>query len=84
MGVGRGFDECETRIEGIIKSVYCILLLKTVKDENGGPQPSRVIENEKKLKERGKKCVPLSGLEPRTLSLEVLHLTTRLKLQNGI
>ena len=68
----------------LLKEYNGILLLKTVKNENGGPQPSRVIENEKKLKERGEKCVPLSGLKPRTLSLEVLHLTTRLKLQNGI
>ena len=39
------------------------------KHENGGPHPSRVIENERKLKERGKNCVPLSGFEPRTLRL---------------
>ena len=28
--------------------------------------------------------MPLSGSEPRTLRLEVLYVTTRLKLQNGI
>ena len=39
----------------LLKEYNGILLLKTVKNENGGPQPSRVIENEKKLKERGKK-----------------------------
>ena len=31
-----------------------------------------------------KNCVTLSGFEPRTLRLEVLHLNTRLKLQNEI
>ena len=29
-------------------------------------------------------CVTLSEFETRTLRLEVLHLTTRLKLQNGM
>ena len=28
--------------------------------------------------------MPPSGFEPRTLRVEVMHLTTRLKLQNGI
>ena len=54
------------------------------KYENGGPQPSRVIENERKLEEIGKNCESLSGFEPRTLKLEFLHLTARFKLQNGV
>ena len=43
------------------------------------PQPSQVGKREKK-----RKSVPRAGIEPRTLRLQVLHLTARLKLQSAI
>ena len=81
--VGRGSTNVNQELKVLLKEHKGILQLITVKKyENGGPH--RVIENERKLKKRGKNCVPLSGFEPRSLRVEVLHLTTRLKLQNGI
>ena len=67
-----GSTNVNQELKVLLKEHKGILQLITVKYENGGPQPSRVIENERKLKERGKNCVPLSGFEPRTLRLEVL------------
>ena len=84
--VGRGFDDVNQELKVLLKEHKGILQLITYskKYENGGPQPSRVIENERKLKEIWKYCVPLSGFEPRTLRLEVLHLTTRLRVLSHI
>ena len=63
--VGRGSTNVTQELKVLLKEHKGILQLITVnKYENGGPQPSRVIENERKLKKEGKIVCPHRGLNP--------------------
>ena len=59
-GLVGGSSNVNQELKVLLKEHKGILQLITVKKyENRGPQPSQVIENERKLKERGEMCAPI-------------------------